>query len=79
MITKIRDADDAFSALEENFELLVTLKRKPDFSREVTNTIGKMISLAKTQSIDKIRTGDTTPIEWLMGKNHKLIDGKKDS
>lgn len=82
MITKINNASDAMDALSENFELLTTGKRKPDLAREVTNNIGKMINLVKTQIVEKVRTGDSEPIQWLKSSDHidvnALIEKQKE-
>lgn len=73
MIQKITNAQDAMDALSENYEQLIMMKRKPDFAREVANNIGKMIGLAKTQVIEKMRTGDKTPVQWLADDNVKQL------
>jgi hypothetical protein len=65
LITTINDAHDAMTALNQNFNMLVTGKRKILEAKEVNNSIGKMINLAKAQVMDAIRTGNTDPITWL--------------
>lgn len=78
MITKIKNADDAYSALNENFEKLVTGKRKIIEAKEVNNTIGKMISIAKTQVMDLIRRSDAkSEIPWLLPANTAAGDAKE--
>jgi len=77
MKTKITNAADAMEALSENFEALITGKRKPDIAREVTNNIGKMINIKKTQVVDKLRTGDKRPIAWLDDEPAISEEGKK--
>lgn len=65
LITQINDASDAMLALNQNFNMLVTGKRKILEAKEVNNSIGKMINLAKAQVVDALRTGNTDPILWL--------------
>lgn len=76
IIQRINDAHDAMAALNQNYNFLVTGKRKILEAKEVNNTIGKMINIAKAQVMDALRTGNEDPIPWLAPLTQKQIEAK---
>lgn len=64
MITKIKNADDALTAFNENLDGLLTGKRKIPLVKEVNNTLGKACNVVKMQLLHKALTGDKNPMEW---------------
>lgn len=81
MINKIHDAKNAMEALAENFELVVTGKRSLPVATVVQKNISSMVSLAKTQVLEKLRVNDKTPLMWLWIDEQqplkKVVDQKK--
>lgn len=64
MITKISNSQDTLQALNENYEGLLTGKRKQPLAKEVNNTIGKICNVVKMELIHKQLTADRTKLTW---------------
>lgn len=74
MITKIKNSTDAINALNENLEGLLTGKRKLLMAKEVNNTVGKVTNIVKMELMQKMVTGDKTPLAWFTNEKQKFIE-----
>lgn len=78
MITKINNADDALQAFNENFEGILSGKRKLPVAKEINNNLGKMMGVIKMQLMHKVIVGDRTPLQWFgdVGPSQIQIESK---
>lgn len=76
LITTINNAEDAMAALNQNYNMLTTGKRKILDAKEVNNTIGKMTGIVKVQVMYAMLTKNPVEIPWLTTSPNKQIENK---
>lgn len=64
MTTRVNCSADMRQALNENFDGLLTGKRKPMIVKEVNNTLGKMLTDVKMEMMQNALVGSRAMISW---------------